>query len=357
MKKLLIALMIFGIQLFVTGCDMLTDGTTSPVDMAKKTPCMEEVKNGNARTQSWTPGITTDLTVKVNGENVKIADVTVYTICGGCWVYVTNVASCWELKDIRIWIGKNISSLKSINADPSQFPDLEIHSVEVGSNYIVFPYETDWYCGDMLNYAVWANAKDTCNEDCGQEIPVNAVIGNWALTSENGNNRGSVNVLVNNGNLIVKYNLISGWNIQDAHLEIEKSISSVPVNGGNHLPNVSLFDYNHTSAYYNSTTKTFTIPLSVLNNRLHYVCGQDWLYTLVHATIKKNHTTESIWGGEIDWNFGCVYPVKYLKFKMPCPTYTSCEYDAWGKGTDDQEFRDINVQKFGWYFQCPIVCD
>ncbi len=346
--------MFLGIQLFITGCDMLQDSNTNPVDMAKKTPCMEEVKNGNSETQAWTPGITTDLTVNVNNENVKIADVTVYTICGGCWVYVSNVATCWELKDIKIWIGKDINALKAINADPSQFPDLEVHSVDVGTNYIVFPYETGWYCGDMLNYAVWANAKDTCDTDCGQEETVTAVIGTWQLlASQTGFDVGDVKFSVSDGSLVVQYIMQNGWSLNEAHLELVTDLDDVPV-AGNHKPIPGQFDYHHTDNDY-FHDNTFTIPLSELQDRLNYVCNEDWIYALAHATVKKGYSSETAWAGDRNWGHNTW--VKYLKFKMPCTTVHSCEYDAWGKGTDNQEFRDINVTKFGWYFQCPIICD
>ncbi len=353
MKKIVLALIIIGVQFLNTGCDMLKDGDNGVAE-TKTVPCLEaDVKDVKTETQAWNPGITTDLTVNVNGTNTKIADVTVYTVCGGCWVFVSNVAECWKLNDIRVWVGKNIIDLKNISANPAQFSDLDIYEVGVGTNYIIYPYQSGWYCNDNLNFAVWANAQDTCDEHCGEETPVSATLCTQNIYDNvTSQDKGDVVVKVNNSNLEVSYSFTNGYTLEYAHLEIVNNLSDIPAAPITHLPYPLLFDYHHNGSYFQNNK--FVIPLSELKTKFNYQCGVTPLYLMMNIKGVKFLSYTAGYVGPTKWynTYG-----RYFQVTIPCPTVHTCDYDAWGKGTDNQKFTNIGLSKFGWYFQCPIDCE
>lgn len=386
MKKLLLSLLIIGLQFMFTGCELFE--ATKPLDVVKEIPCgsPDLGKEDVSKTMVEHDLGTTDLMIQQNGNAVKIGIVKVSNQCGYCQINI-KLNECWDLMDAKVWIGKNLLDLKGIQANPQSFPDYHVIPFGSRSFGITIPYQNGWLCDDNMFIAVWAKVKSTCDDKC-VETQANALIGEWDLRSYSSNNdnpgtkRGKVNVKVANGFLEVQYTLNPGNPyLYEARLEIVTNLSQVPNVSGN--PVTSQFDYKETDSYFNKPTKTFKIPLIVLRDKTgEYQCGLTWLNALAYAKVadypakvdndgKGNDnnvqcTTWEVWAGNNNGNqpnydrFSTNPKTKarYFKFQIPCGEKI-CEFEGWGEGEANQEFIDnpLNINKWGWYFDFTLLCD
>lgn len=354
MKKFLLLTLLISLQFFITGCELFQD--SNPAETSKELPCGSPGlgKESTDKIMTQQNLMTTDLVTEICDEYIKVGTLSVKNECGSCLIDI-QVLECWEVLDMKVWIGKNLIDLKNLQANPANFPDYTVLSIGNGLYRVVYPYAIDWYCNDNLNIAVWAKVKNTCIEDCGEEI-VNGYIGKWDFKyGSYGIEIGEVKVSVVNNYLKVEYDLDYPWTIKEANLEIEDKLSDVPAS--NDVPIPANFDYHHTGAYYSNNT--FSIPLSLIKSNPGYICGESNLFALAHAIVKKPGKEETGWAGYQKFSNNYNKWAKYFTFKIPCGEIVECEYDSWAKGPNNQEFKDhpINIHKWGWYNKFLLLCN
>ncbi len=361
MNKLLILILVISMQFFIAGCELFEEG--NPAQTSKELPCGSPAlgKESTDKTMAQQDLLTTDLTAYDENEHkyVKAGNVTVTTECGSC-IIDAKMLDCWEVLDMKVWIGKNLLDLKAIKANPEDFPDYSFSQMGNGLYRLVYPYQMDWYCNDNLNIAVWARVKNTCDELCGIEV-VNGFIGEWDLRYGAGilgfgTKCGNLKVRVVNNVLKVEYDLDYPWAIKEANLEIEGRLSDVPAS--NDVPIPALFDYHHTGPYWSGNT--FSIPLSVIKNHPGYYCWISNLFALTHAVIKKPGKEETAWGGSLRFSLGIGKWARYFFFSIPCGDERECEFESWAKGPSNQEFHDYPLHlflKWGWYNKFNLLCN
>jgi hypothetical protein len=394
MKNLLLSLLIIGLQLMFTGCELFE--ATKPLDVVKEVPCgsPDLGKDDVSKTMVEHDLGTTDLMIQQNGNAVKIGVVNVSNQCGYCQINI-KLDECWDLMDAKVWIGEygDVSTeLKPILQGAASFPDMHVVPYGNRSYGITYPYQNGWLCDVDMYIAVWAKVKSTCDDKC-VVTEANAVIGEWDLRSYNDANdnpgtlRGKVNVKVANGFLEVQYIITDNFYkyLYNAYLQIETQLSSIPNSSGQiNQAKLDLFDYKKTGSYYNSSTKTFKIPLSVLKtNTGDYTCGSTWLYAVANATLSSDPSMidpgndkgndnniqcyyMEVWAGNNNGNqpnydrFSTSPKTipRYFKFQIPCGE-KDCEFEGWGKGEANQEFQDnpLNLNKWGWYFDFTLLCN
>lgn len=110
-------------------------------------------------------------------------------------------------------------------------------------------------------------------------------------------NAGTVDLAVNGDTLVVSYNTIDGWGLEEVHLFIGENLADMPqAKNGN--PKIGNFPYIAQSLN-GAVSYSFYIPLSALGGE-PYVCDKTFIVA-AHAALKKDNgdgtfQTETGWG-------------------------------------------------------------
>jgi hypothetical protein len=342
MKKSLITAMLS--IMFLWGCDNLTE----PVDNTKINNGGNDKKGANNEIQLEIPEYSTSLKALVDGNYVEVGGVSVYKLDNGYNINVSEYNECWKIQDINVWIGDNLEDLKAINANPAQFPDIQVESLGGGNFNIIYPFNPDWVCDKDLYVVVYASVKNECN--CTESEAV-AVTGEQILWAGKNINAGTVKYETDGDYLKLTYNLASDWQLDEAHLYVTENFNDVP-KAKNGQPIPGKFTYHHTGSYYSDGC--FTIQVSEITD----ACDIP-LYVVAHAALTNlnNGTTETGFAG--DKKFNSPRWAYYFSFDLPCggggsTGGTSCVFDAYGEGSS---LKDNNIgDSWGWFFNFVYTC-
>lgn len=357
MKSIIISILIIGMQFVFTGCELFE--ATKPAEVVKTVPCgsPDLGKDKTEKIMVQHDLKITDFKVSIDGEIVKAGEIEIKNDCGYCTIDL-NLYSCWEMKDMKVWIGKDLLDLKAIQANPELFPNYYVRPMGNNVFRVDYPYQTGWLCNDELFVTVWAQVEDGCGEYCGEGTG-SAQIGTWNLIygpKDHQVDVGGVKLEVVDGFLEVTYLLDAGWTLDEAHLELTVDLGEIPNN-----PAPGQFDFTQNDNDYYSNGK-FRIPLNELDDYLkdnaayNYVCGETKIYAFIHGTAHKGQQSETVWGGNKLWTNN---KAMYLEFVIPCSEENNCVFDGWGEGTQAQEFPDnpLNLDKWGWFFDFTLICN
>ena len=179
------------------GCDT----TTGPIQLNP-----ENTSGGNSHpgkgvsneTQINLPEYSTTLKTLVGGDYIEVGGVSVYRFDDGFHFNVTEYTECYEILEIKAWVGNELTDLASIQANPDMFPDRYVETIYDGSYNIVVPYDESWTCENSIYTAVFAKVRNTCNSGSGEETTV-AIAGEEILWAGKKINAGKVIYKVENG--------------------------------------------------------------------------------------------------------------------------------------------------------------
>ncbi len=287
----------------------------------------------------------TTLKTLVGGDYIEVGGVSVYRFDDGFHFNVTEYTECYEILEIKAWVGNELTDLASIQANPDMFPDRYVETIYDGSYNIVVPYDESWTCENSIYTAVFAKVRNTCNSGSGEETTV-AIAGEEILWAGKKINAGKVIYKVENGYLELTYSLLPGWELMDAHLMATDGLDKVP-KAGNGQPVPGKFTYSHESSYFNDNT--FTIPVSQITSSCNIP-----LFIVAHAALKnlKTGASETAFAGGM--KFDSPRWAYYFSFDLSCGSNENFVYDAWADGNS---FSDNGIaDKWGWFFGFLYSC-
>lgn len=166
-------------------------------------------------------------------------------------------------------------------------------------------------------------------------------------------NAGTVDLSINGENLVVTYNTVDGWELNEVHLFVGENLADMPqAKNGN--PKIGNFPYTESNVN-GATSYEFVIPLSDFGGE-PYICGKTY-YVAAHAALQKDngdgtYQTETGWGdGERLTQRGSW--ATYFSFVFNCgpddpePEPKDCE-TAFAYG--DTTFIDLGLtdSRWGW---------
>lgn len=234
-------------------------------EILREKPCQEGIPaKGDQALGDMDQGIDKDLIVRYeNSEGQMVTEtvgsVNIQDFCGGFYIRFNIHNDCWSVSSSSAWYGNSLDNLIEIEGNYLQFPA----NNGTAPAYINFPYDPNWFCGDMIYLSLNVQLRNSCTDVCGESNTTTELhLKTECLLFEDNSSAGQLDLNIVGDNLMATFTAESSWKIQDIRLHIGDVWQDIP-----HTvirPLHENFDYQ-SGPLQKVSTYTFTIPLSEID--------------------------------------------------------------------------------------------